>query len=124
LQLAERPTRLECLRHQSFQGEAGLSLLRVFGPRGPLEERLPTISISKASLLGRMTMAAMLSGLDPAPLAVIRKGRGQDAGHLLVDGGQGQMSMALEVLQDLAIHGPGPGLAWPKVSPARPALEL
>lgn len=102
LQLPERPTRLECYDISHSSGEATVASCVVFGPEGPLKSDYRRFNIE--GVTAGDDYAAMRQALTRR-FSRIKEGEGKMPDILLVDGGKGQMSMALEVLQDLAIHG-------------------
>lgn len=101
LQLEEMPTRLECYDISHSSGEATVASCVVFGPQGPLKSDYRRFNIE--GVTAGDDYAAMRQALMRR-FSRIQKGEGKMPDILLVDGGKGQMSMALEVLQELAIH--------------------
>lgn len=100
LQLDEPPSRLECFDISHSSGEATVASCVVFGPEGPLK-----------SDYRRYNIEGVTAGDDYAAMhqALSRRFRKAAEGEcklpdiLLVDGGKGQLNMAREVLQELAV---------------------
>ena len=101
LHLDEMPTRLECYDISHSSGEATVASCVVFGPQGPLKSDYRRFNIE--GVTAGDDYAAMRQALIRR-FSRIQQGEGKMPDILLVDGGKGQMSMALEVLQELAIH--------------------
>ncbi len=101
LQLDEMPTRLECYDISHSSGEATVASCVVFGPQGPIKSDYRRFNIE--GVTAGDDYAAMRQALMRR-FSRIQEGEGKMPDILLVDGGKGQMSMALEVLQELAIH--------------------
>ncbi|MFN3581399.1 MAG: excinuclease ABC subunit UvrC [Pseudomonas sp.] len=101
LGLDEMPTRLECYDISHSSGEATVASCVVFGPEGPLKSDYRRFNIE--GVTAGDDYAAMRQALMRR-FSRIQDGEGKMPDILLVDGGKGQMSMALEVLQELAIH--------------------
>lgn len=101
LQLDEMPTRLECYDISHSSGEATVASCVVFGPQGPLKSDYRRFNIE--GVTAGDDYAAMRQALMRR-FSRIQEAEGKMPDILLVDGGKGQMSMALEVLQELAIH--------------------
>ena len=101
LGLDEMPTRLECYDISHTSGESTVASCVVFGPEGPLK-----------SDYRRYNIEGVTAGDDYAAMHQVlmrrftrlKEGEGKMPDILLVDGGKGQMKMAREVLQELAIH--------------------
>lgn len=101
LGLDEMPTRLECYDVSHTSGESTVASCVVFGPEGPLK-----------SDYRRYNIEGVTAGDDYAAMHQVllrrftrlKEGEGKMPDILLVDGGKGQMKMAREVLQELAIH--------------------
>ena len=102
LDLDETPQRLECFDISHTMGEATVASCVVYGPDGP-----------EKSQYRRFNIAGIAPGDDYAAMrqALERRYRRQQAGEgrlpdlLLIDGGKGQVTQALEVLADLGIDG-------------------
>ena len=102
LELGETPKRLECFDISHTMGEATVASCVVYGPEG-----------AEKALYRRFNIAGVEPGDDYAAMrqALERRYRRLQAGEgslpdvLLIDGGKGQVTQALEVLADLAIDG-------------------
>jgi len=101
LQLDELPTRLECYDISHSSGEATVASCVVFGPEGPLKSDYRRFNIE--GVTAGDDYAAMRQALHRR-FSRLKDGEGKMPDVLLVDGGKGQMNMAIEVLQELAIH--------------------
>lgn len=101
LALDEMPTRLECYDISHTSGESTVASCVVFGPEGPLKSDYRRYNIE--GITAGDDYAAMQQVLMRR-FARLREGEGKMPDILLVDGGKGQMKMAREVLQELAIH--------------------
>lgn len=101
LKLDEMPTRLECYDISHSSGEATVASCVVFGPQGPIKSDYRRFNIE--GVTAGDDYAAMRQALVRR-FSRIQEGEGKMPDILLVDGGKGQMSMALEVLKELAIH--------------------
>ena len=101
LNLDEVPTRLECYDISHSSGEATVASCVVFGPEGPLKSDYRRFNIE--GVTAGDDYAAMRQALVRR-FSRIQDGEGKMPDILLVDGGKGQMSMAMEVMQELAIH--------------------
>ncbi len=101
LKLDEMPTRLECYDISHSSGEATVASCVVFGPQGPIKSDYRRFNIE--GVTAGDDYAAMRQALIRR-FSRIQDGEGKMPDILLVDGGKGQMSMALEVLKELAIH--------------------
>src|SRR5690606_26641773 len=101
LGLDELPTRLECYDISHTSGESTVASCVVFGPEGPLKSDYRRYNIE--GVTAGDDYAAMQQALMRR-FAKLRDGEGKMPDILLVDGGKGQMNMAIEVLQELAIH--------------------
>ncbi|MEH6564284.1 MAG: excinuclease ABC subunit UvrC [Halopseudomonas sp.] len=101
LDLDEVPTRLECYDISHSSGEATVASCVVFGPEGPLKSDYRRFNIE--GVTAGDDYAAMRQALTRR-FGRIKDGEGKMPDILLVDGGKGQMKMALEVMQELAIH--------------------
>ncbi|SDU06720.1 excinuclease ABC subunit UvrC [Halopseudomonas salegens] len=101
LGLDELPNRLECYDISHSSGEATVASCVVFGPEGPLKSDYRRFNIE--GVTAGDDYAAMRQALMRR-FQRIQDGEGKLPDVLIVDGGKGQMSMAREVLQELAIH--------------------
>jgi excinuclease ABC subunit C len=101
LQLDEMPTRLECYDISHSHGEATVASCVVFGPEGPVKSDYRRYNIE--GVTAGDDYAAMRQALSRR-FSKLKEGEGKMPDILLVDGGKGQMSMAIEVLQELAVH--------------------
>jgi excinuclease ABC subunit C len=95
LKLEEPPQRLECYDISHSSGEATVASCVVFGPEGPIK------SDSRRDTAGD-DYAAMHQALTRR-FSRIKDGEGKLPDILLVDGGKGQLSMARDVMNELAI---------------------
>ncbi|MES2820279.1 MAG: excinuclease ABC subunit UvrC [Pseudomonadota bacterium] len=100
LDLDEAPQRLECFDISHSSGEATVASCVVFGPEGPLKSDYRRYNIE--GVTGGDDYAAMHQALTRR-FSRFKDGEGKLPDILLVDGGKGQLSMAREVLQELAI---------------------
>lgn len=100
LQLDEPPQRMECFDISHSSGEATVASCVVFGPEGPLKSDYRRFNIE--GITPGDDYAAMHQALTRR-FSKIRDGEGKLPGVLLVDGGKGQLAMAREVLQELAV---------------------
>ena len=101
LGLDEMPTRLECYDISHTSGESTVASCVVFGPEGPLKSDYRRYNIEDVT--AGDDYAAMHQVLMRR-FTRLKEGEGKMPDILLVDGGKGQMKMAREVLQELAIH--------------------
>lgn len=101
LRLDETPTRLECYDISHSSGEATVASCVVFGPEGPIKSDYRRFNIE--GVTPGDDYAAMRQALSRR-FTRIKDGEGKMPDILLVDGGKGQMSMAIEVLGELAVH--------------------
>src|SRR5690606_10731997 len=101
LELDEMPTRLECYDISHTSGESTVASCVVFGPEGPLKSDYRRYNIE--GVTAGDDYAAMQQALMRR-FAKLREGEGKMPDILIVDGDKGQMKMAREVLQELAIH--------------------
>ncbi|UAW96835.1 excinuclease ABC subunit UvrC [Halopseudomonas nanhaiensis] len=101
LGLDEAPTRLECFDISHSSGEATVASCVVFGPEGPLKSDYRRYNIE--GVTAGDDYAAMRQALSRR-FNKIKEGEGKLPDILLIDGGKGQMGMALEVLGELMIH--------------------
>ncbi len=101
LGLAEMPTRLECFDISHTSGESTVASCVVFGPEGPLKSDYRRYNIE--GVTAGDDYAAMHQALSRR-FARLKEGEGKMPDVLVVDGGKGQMKMAREVLQEMALH--------------------
>ena len=100
LELEELPTRLECFDISHSSGEATVASCVVFGPEGPLKSDYRRYNIE--GVTGGDDYAAMHQALSRR-FRKAAEGEGKLPDILLVDGGKGQLNMAREVLEELAV---------------------
>ncbi|UVE16060.1 excinuclease ABC subunit UvrC [Pseudomonas sp. LS44] len=100
LDLDETPQRLECFDISHSSGEATVASCVVFGPEGPLKSDYRRYNIE--GVTPGDDYAAMRQALTRR-FSKVKEGEGKLPDILLVDGGKGQLSMAQEVLQELAV---------------------
>ncbi|WP_068830738.1 excinuclease ABC subunit UvrC [Pseudomonas sp. BMS12] len=100
LDLAETPQRLECYDISHSSGEATVASCVVFGPEGPLKSDYRRFNIE--GITAGDDYAAMHQALTRR-FGRLKEGEGKLPDILLVDGGKGQLAMAREVLQELAV---------------------
>ncbi|MDG1580299.1 excinuclease ABC subunit UvrC [Pseudomonas sp. GOM6] len=100
LDLAEVPQRLECYDISHSSGEATVASCVVFGPEGPLKSDYRRFNIE--GVTAGDDYAAMHQALLRR-FGRLKEGEGKLPDILLVDGGKGQMAMARDVLQELAV---------------------
>ena len=100
LDLDEPPQRLECYDISHSSGEATVASCVVFGPEGPLKSDYRRYNIE--GVTAGDDYAAMHQALTRR-FSKLKDGEGKLPDILLVDGGKGQLSMAREVLQELAV---------------------
>jgi len=100
LDLDEPPQRLECYDISHSSGEATVASCVVFGPEGPLKSDYRRYNIE--GVTAGDDYAAMHQALTRR-FSRLKDGEGKLPDILLVDGGKGQMAMAREVLQELAV---------------------
>lgn len=100
LDLAEPPQRLECYDISHSSGEATVASCVVFGPEGPLKSDYRRYNIE--GVTAGDDYAAMHQALTRR-FSKLKDGEGKLPDILLVDGGKGQLAMAREVLQELAV---------------------
>ncbi|MET1081292.1 MAG: excinuclease ABC subunit UvrC [Pseudomonas sp.] len=101
LDLDEPPQRLECFDISHSSGEATVASCVVFGPEGPLKSDYRRYNIE--GVTAGDDYAAMHQALTRR-FSRFKDGEGKLPDILLVDGGKGQLAMARDVLQELAIH--------------------
>ena len=100
LGMDEPPQRLECFDISHSSGEATVASCVVFGPEGPLKSDYRRFNIEGVS--PGDDYAAMHQALTRR-FRRLKDGEGKMPDILLVDGGKGQLNMAREVLQELAV---------------------
>ncbi|ATH82311.1 excinuclease ABC subunit UvrC [Pseudomonas sp. KHPS1] len=100
LEMDEPPQRLECFDISHSSGEATVASCVVFGPEGPLKSDYRRFNIE--GVTPGDDYAAMHQALTRR-FSKIKDGEGKLPDVLLVDGGKGQLAMAREVLQELAV---------------------
>jgi len=100
LDLDEPPTRLECFDISHSSGEATVASCVVFGPEGPLKSDYRRYNIE--GVTAGDDYAAMHQALSRR-FKRAAEGEGKLPDILLVDGGKGQLNMARDVLQELAV---------------------
>lgn len=100
LNLDELPTRLECFDISHSSGEATVASCVVFGPEGPLKSDYRRYNIE--GVTAGDDYAAMHQALSRR-FKKAAEGEGKLPDILLVDGGKGQLNMAREVMQELAV---------------------
>ncbi len=100
LDLDEPPMRLECFDISHSSGEATVASCVVFGPEGPLKSDYRRYNIE--GVTAGDDYAAMHQALSRR-FRKAAEGEGKLPDILLVDGGKGQLNMAREVLEELAV---------------------
>ena len=100
LHLDEPPQRLECYDISHSSGEATVASCVVFGPEGPIKSDYRRYNIE--GVTAGDDYAAMKQALTRR-FSKIKDGEGKLPDVLLVDGGKGQLNMAREVLNELAV---------------------
>ncbi|WP_336315986.1 CusA/CzcA family heavy metal efflux RND transporter [Stutzerimonas stutzeri] len=100
LELDEPPMRLECFDISHSSGEATVASCVVFGPEGPLKSDYRRYNIE--GVTAGDDYAAMHQALSRR-FRKAAEGEGKLPDILLVDGGKGQLNMAREVLEELAV---------------------
>ncbi|MNZ20309.1 UvrABC system protein C [compost metagenome] len=100
LGMDEPPQRLECFDISHSSGEATVASCVVFGPEGPLKSDYRRFNIE--GVTAGDDYAAMHQALTRR-FRRLKEGEGKMPDILLVDGGKGQLNMAREVLQELAV---------------------
>ena len=100
LGLDEPPQRLECYDISHSSGEATVASCVVFGPEGPLKSDYRRYNIE--GVTAGDDYAAMHQALTRR-FSKVKDGEGKLPDVLLVDGGKGQLNMAREVLNELAV---------------------
>ncbi|TWI50454.1 excinuclease ABC subunit C [Pseudomonas duriflava] len=100
LDLSETPQRLECFDISHSSGEATVASCVVFGPEGPIKSDYRRYNIE--GVVAGDDYAAMHQALTRR-FSKLKEGEGKLPDILLVDGGKGQLAMARDVLQELAV---------------------
>ncbi|UTW09816.1 excinuclease ABC subunit UvrC [Pseudomonas benzenivorans] len=100
LDMDELPQRLECFDISHSSGEATVASCVVFGPEGPLKSDYRRYNIE--GVTPGDDYAAMHQALTRR-FSKVKDGEGKLPDILLVDGGKGQLAMAREVLEELAV---------------------
>jgi len=100
LKLAEAPARMECFDISHTQGEATVAACVVFDPNGPVKSDYRRFNIS--GITGGDDYAAMRQALERR-YRRLKSGEGLIPDILFIDGGKGQVTQALEVLEELQI---------------------
>jgi len=100
LELDEPPMRLECFDISHSSGEATVASCVVFGPEGPLKSDYRRYNIE--GVTAGDDYAAMHQALSRR-FRKAAEGEGKLPDILLVDGGKGQLNMARELLEELAV---------------------
>jgi excinuclease ABC subunit C len=120
LGLDEIPSRIECFDISHTRGEATVASCVVFGTDGPLKSdyrRFNIEGIEPGDDYGAMEQALTRR------YTRLKNGEGKLPDLLLIDGGKGQVSAAVRVLEELQV--PGVQLAGVAKGPARkPGLEV
>ncbi len=135
LELAELPRRIECFDISHTMGELTVASCVVFGPEGPEKSHYRRFNI--AGITPGDDYAAMNQALTRR-FRKVAEGEGARPDVLLIDGGNGQVAQALDVLKELGVEGievvgvaKGPGrrageetLVLARLEPGRPGREL
>ena len=100
LKLDEPPQRLECYDISHSSGEATVASCVVFGPEGPIKSDYRRYNIE--GVTAGDDYAAMHQALTRR-FGKIKDGEGKLPDILLVDGGKGQLNMARDVMNELAV---------------------
>ncbi len=100
LHLDQPPARIECFDISHTQGESTVASCVVFDSQGPLKSDYRKFNIE--GIVGGDDYAAMRQALERR-FARLAKGEGVAPDLLLIDGGEGQLRQALEVLASLQI---------------------
>ncbi len=102
LQMPEAPQRIECFDISHTRGEGTVASCVVFGPEGPIKtdyRRFNITGIEPGDDYGALRQALMRR------YQRIKSGEVPIPDLLLVDGGKGQLTQALEVLRELEVNG-------------------
>lgn len=102
LELDETPHRLECFDISHTMGEATVASCVVYGPDGPEKSQYRRFNIS--GIEPGDDYGAMRQALDRR-YKRLQAGEGALPDILLIDGGKGQVTQAIEVLADLGVTG-------------------
>ena len=101
LKLEAVPERMECIDISHTQGEATVASLVVFGPESPLGDEYRRYNIE--GITPGDDYAAIRQALSRRYQRMLEEGaRLPDV--LFIDGGKGQLGVAVEVMNELAIH--------------------
>ena len=100
LNLAEMPERLECFDISHSGGEATVASCVVFDTNGPLKSDYRKFNID--GITPGDDYAAMAQALSRR-YARLKRGEGKMPDILFIDGGKGQVSQAMQVLEELQI---------------------
>jgi excinuclease ABC subunit C len=135
LELPAPPRRIECFDISHTMGEATVASCVVFGPEGPEKSHYRRFNIS--GITPGDDYAAMHQALTRR-FRKVAAGEGAQPDLLLIDGGNGQVAQAQQVLSELGVSGievvgvaKGPGrrageeiLVLAREQPGSPAREL
>jgi excinuclease ABC subunit C len=102
LELGDVPQRVECFDISHTLGEATVASCVIFGPQGAIKSAYRRFNI--AGIEPGDDYAAMRQALTRR-YQRIQAGEGVLPDILLIDGGKGQVTQALEVLADLGVNG-------------------
>ncbi|AQA18772.1 excinuclease ABC subunit C [Halioglobus japonicus] len=102
LQLPELPERMECFDISHSSGEATVASCVVFDQNGPRKSDYRKFNIE--GITGGDDYAAMQQALERR-FKRLKSGEGAQPDILFIDGGKGQVTQAMEVLQELQISG-------------------
>ena len=102
LRLGEPPERLECFDISHSSGEATVASCVVFDTGGPVKSDYRRFNIE--GITGGDDYAAMGQALQRR-YARLSKGEGRFPNILLIDGGKGQVSQAIDTLNELGVTG-------------------
>jgi len=102
LELATSPRRIECFDISHTMGEATVASCVVFGPEGPEKSHYRRFNI--AGITPGDDYAAMHQALTRR-FRKVAEGEGVRPDILLIDGGNGQVAQALDVLKELGVTG-------------------
>ena len=102
LELSEQPQRMECFDISHSSGEATVASCEVFDQNGPRKADYRKFNIE--GITGGDDYAAMQQALERR-YKRLKSGEGAIPDILFIDGGKGQVSQAMSVLEDLQIEG-------------------
>lgn len=102
LELGDMPQRLECFDISHTMGEATVASCVIYGPEGPIKSAYRRFNIT--GIEPGDDYAAMRQALERR-YKRLQAGEGVLPDILLIDGGKGQVTQALEVLADLGVSG-------------------